>query len=96
MKNGLICLFIVLLVFNVSVKAFAEHPNEGKVLVAQLTLEVEQNNLEIKQSEEKLKSLRFKKLSQYRCYLPILSIESGSEYTHSYDLKSISKSLYGK
>lgn len=84
------------LILGICGAAFADHPNEGKVAISQLTKEAEQNSLEIKQTEENLNSLKSKLNSQYGRLSPKISIEGGPQSSKFDDEKSNASSVYGK
>lgn len=84
------------LISGAGTTVLADHPNEGKVAISQLIEEAEQNNLEIKQTEENLNSLKSKLNSQYGRLSPKLSVEGGPQSTKYDDEKSNATALYGK
>jgi len=89
--------FITLAVFlSVGGMTYADHPNEGKVVISQLIEEAEHNSLEIKQTEENLNSLKSKLDSQYGLLSPKISLEGGPRSTKFDDEKSNGTTLYGK
>jgi len=88
--------FSFFLILGINEISFADHPNEGKIAISQLIEEAEQNNLEIKQTQEHLNSLKAKLNSQYGRLSPKISIEGGPQSTKFDDEKSNGTSLYGK
>ncbi len=87
-------LFAGLLTFNHL--SYADHPNEGKIAMAQLITEAEVSNLEIKAAQENLAALKTKYESQWGRFAPKLSIEGGPQTTRLDNDKTDSTSIYGK
>lgn len=88
--------FSLFLILTVGEMAFADHPNEGKIAISQLIEEAEQNNLEIKQTNENLNSLKSKLNSQYGRFSPHISVEGGPQSSKFDEEKSDATALYAK
>lgn len=76
-KKWLGCLLTLILLHPA--KLWADHPQEGKVAIQQLLSEAEQNNLELKEAEARLRMLKASANSTYGAFAPKLSIEGGPQ-----------------
>lgn len=74
----------------------AHHPNEGSLTLTQLMAEAEANNLEIKESEKKLESLKKELTSLEGRFLPQISLEGGILTSKLDDEKVSGSAVYGK
>ena len=93
---GMRSYLFVLWIIGSSSAVYADHPNEGKVAIMQLVEEAQKNNLEIQRSEENLRALKLKHLSQFGRFVPRLSVEGGPQSTKYDDGKSSGTAIYGK
>lgn len=79
-----------------SLSTRADHSHEGSVAMSELTEEAERNNLELKQAQENLQALQFKKSSLRGAFTPQLSVDGSVQNAQFDDERNKATSLYGK
>ena len=87
---------VLLLVFLTSQSGFADHPNEGALVLDSLIAEALDRNLELQVAKSRLAAAQALEASSRSAFLPELSIEGGQLETKFSAERNSSTPVYGK